>query len=140
MSLAEEIWRQLGLTGRALAQGGAGLFAAGANPLAWTANQGLEAVGADYRFPEQNAAVADLLTKLGFPEPEGTAEKAVGFVGEFGVPDPTDAARVTAQISHMIDPQMVDPLTAIFLGAVGKGNLDKVGGEGATPGISTMEL
>lgn len=104
--LLAELLRQGGLTARYLTSGVAGLGAAFATPLAIGMNKLNESMGSDLRFPDQYAAVQDLLTEAGLPEPEGWVEKAVGFASEFGVPDPSDSAKVVAALSHLIDPNL----------------------------------
>jgi hypothetical protein len=114
--ILEELQRQAGLTGRHLASGTLGLGAAFANPIAATANKGLEMFGSDYRFPDQYEAAQDFMSEMGVPEPENPIEKGVGFFAELGVPDPTDAAKVTSGIQHLFaDPEMA----GLILGAFG---------------------
>jgi hypothetical protein len=108
--LLQALLRQAALTGRYAASGVGGMGAAFANPLAYGANKGLEAVGSDYRFPEQHGALMGALTDMGVPKPQGTMEKAVGFASEIGVPDPTDSAKLVSSLSHMIDPNGGDRL------------------------------
>lgn len=140
MSIADDLKRQAGLTARYAASGVAGLGAAFANPLAYTANQALDALGSDYRFPDQYDALQQAMTDIGLPEPETGLEKGVGFAAELGVPDPTDSARVVAQISHMIDPNAMSDLIqamTVFHGtphkwADDRPDMSKIGtGEGA---------
>lgn len=104
--IIEELGRQLGLTGRAAVSGVAGMGAAFANPIAYTANRGFEAMGSDYRFPEQHEAIMNVMNEMGVPQPEGTTEKVVGFLSEMGVPDPSDSAKVVSALMHTIDPSM----------------------------------
>lgn len=104
--LLAELLRQGGLTARAVIGGSAGLAAAFANPVALGLNKLNEAMDSDLRFPEQYGAIQALLTEAGLPEPANKLEKIAGFVGEFGVPDPSDAPKVLAGISHLIDPNL----------------------------------
>ena len=109
LQLAEtlrEIKRQAGLTARYGINGVAGLASVAANPLAYIGNKVNEAVGSDYRFPEQFGAVQGALTQAGLPEPQGAIEKGVGFAAEMGVPDPSDSVKVLSALNHMIDPNM----------------------------------
>jgi hypothetical protein len=125
--LLQALLRQAALTGRYAASGVGGMGAAFANPLAYGANKGLEAVGSDYRFPEQHGALMGALTDMGVPEPQGTMEKAVGFASEIGVPDPTDSAKLVSSLSHMIDPNLA---ATVFHGSPHKWDypdLSKVG-------------
>jgi hypothetical protein len=130
--LLQALLRQAALTGRYAASGVGGMGAAFANPLAYGANKGLEAVGSDYRFPEQHGALMGALTDMGVPEPQGTMEKAVGFASEIGVPDPTDSAKLVSSLSHMIDPNLA---ATAFHGSphkFTKFDMEKIGtGEGA---------
>lgn len=75
--------RQAGLTARAALQGANDVISPFTNAAAWMMNQPLKAVGADYRFPEQNWAADSLLTQAGLPEPETGYEKAGNMGGRF---------------------------------------------------------
>jgi hypothetical protein len=72
------VGRQLGLTARYAAEGLAALPASVANAPAYLLNKGAEMIGSDFRFPEQNQAVSDMLTKVGLPSPETPGERVVG--------------------------------------------------------------
>ena len=73
----DELGRQLGLTGRAIAQNIAAIPAMVAQPLADVADMGLEAAGSDFRFGNQAAGLSNLLTQVGLPEPENATERVV---------------------------------------------------------------
>lgn len=77
-SIGDELLRQGGLTARYAVEGILGLPGMVANVPAMVANKALEAVGSNYRFPNQNQAVSQTLTDLGLPEPESRTERLVG--------------------------------------------------------------
>jgi hypothetical protein len=66
------------LTARYAVEGILALPGVLANVPGYIANKALEAVGSDYRFPDQNQAVSQLLTDAGLPEPENRTERLVG--------------------------------------------------------------
>lgn len=70
--------RQLGLTARHAIEGAAAIPAMAANAVAGAANMGLDAVGSDYRFPDQAQNLSGLLNKAGLPQPETATERVVG--------------------------------------------------------------
>lgn len=76
-SFGQEVGRQLGLSARYSLEGPVQVASLFAQPLADVANLGLEAAGADYRFPNQAQAFSNMLTEAGFPEPEGATERVV---------------------------------------------------------------
>lgn len=83
-SLSQELMRQVGLTGRALAEFGVEVVAPLANTVALGANkviEGAEAVGLNepggFRFPEQSGAFSQALTNAGVPAPENNFERGV---------------------------------------------------------------
>lgn len=78
---AAQIPRQLGLAGRYIVEGAAGLPAAVANVPASIYDKGADLIqgqGNGFRFPDQNAVVADALTGLGLPQPENSNERIIG--------------------------------------------------------------
>lgn len=77
-SMGQELARQGGLTARYAVEGILALPGVLANVPGYIANKALEAVGSDYRFPDQNQAVSQLLTDIGAPEPETRTERLVG--------------------------------------------------------------
>lgn len=77
-SMGQELARQGGLTARYAVEGILALPGVLANVPGYIANKALEAVGSDYRFPDQNQAVSQLLTDIGVPEPETRTERLVG--------------------------------------------------------------
>jgi hypothetical protein len=77
-STVQEAGRQLGLTARYAVEGILALPGVLANVPGYVANKALEAVGSDYRFPDQNQAVSQLLTDAGLPQPENRTERLVG--------------------------------------------------------------
>lgn len=79
-SFAGEALRQIGLTGRAAVNGVAALPAMLSDALTGPINAGLDAVrgpGNGFRFQRAGAAVNDLMTAAGVPEPEGSTERVV---------------------------------------------------------------
>jgi len=80
-SFGDNILRQLGLATRYGVEGAAYIPAAIADIPAYAYNKGADLIqgeGNGYRFPEQNQAVSNALTKAGLPEPETGLEKVVG--------------------------------------------------------------
>ena len=73
--------RQAGLTARAALEGVNDVVSPFTNAAGWLMNQPLKAMGADYRFPDQNWAASNLLSQAGLPEPETGYEKAGNFGG-----------------------------------------------------------
>lgn len=80
VGMGDYLKRQAGLTARAALEGANDVVSPFTNAAAWLMNQPLKAVGADYRFPEQNWAASNLLSQVGLPEPQTGAEKA-GNIG-----------------------------------------------------------
>ena len=138
--LGQEIGRQLGLAGRYAIEGGLGLAGTLANTPAYVANKGLEAIGADYRFPDQNLLISQALTNAGLPQPEGRLEEAVGNVsrgiagagGGVGLARQVAAAptQVTSQVGQTMAQQ---PLTQLISGATGPAASETAKEMGAGP-------
>lgn len=82
-TIGQQIGRQLGLTGRAIAEGVADVASPFADALAAGANGVLSLTGSNVRFPEQSQAVSSLLTNAGVPKPEGTIENIANAGGRF---------------------------------------------------------
>lgn len=76
----KDLGRQFALTGRAAVEGAYDLISPATNAIAGTMNLGLQAVGNDYRFPEQSQAFSQFLTQVGVPEPETSSER-MGNIG-----------------------------------------------------------
>lgn len=76
--MGQELARQGGLTARYAVEGILALPGVLANVPGYIANKALEVVGSDYRFPDQNQAISQLLTDAGLPEPESRTERLVG--------------------------------------------------------------
>lgn len=138
--LGQELGRQLGLAGRYAIEGGLGLAGTLANTPAYIANKGLEAIGADYRFPDQNLLISQALTNAGLPQPEGRLEEAVGNVsrgiagagGGVGLARQVAAAptQVTSQVGQTMAQQ---PLTQLISGATGPAASETAKEMGAGP-------
>jgi hypothetical protein len=89
---ADDILRQVGLTGRAVAEGGAGLVGIVADPIAVPVRSLINLFRED-KLPLESfqTVVGDLLTQAGVPEPENKTEEIVqvvsqALVGGGGVP------------------------------------------------------
>ncbi|CAN0445570.1 unnamed protein product, partial [Discosporangium mesarthrocarpum] len=84
----DEVYRQLGLTGRAAIEGVTDIAAIPANALAGALNTAIDVAGIDpkHKFPDQAQLVSDTLTSLGFPESDGNLpfEIAKGMAGGGG--------------------------------------------------------
>jgi hypothetical protein len=85
-SPTDDMERQLGLTGRALAQGGAGLVGLAYDPIAAIQNllvgpEGLMPLSSENVRPLREQ-VKDVLTSAGVPEPDTATERVVGAVSE----------------------------------------------------------
>ncbi len=81
---AGEVLRQLGLTGRAAVNGVVALPAMLSDAVTGPINAGLDAVrgkGNGFRFQRAGAAVGDLLSAVGVPEPQNATERVVQDVG-----------------------------------------------------------
>lgn len=78
---AASVARMGGLTGRNIIEGMVSPIATVANLPAFLYNKGADVIQGEqgYRFPEQNQAVSNLLTKAGLPENETWQEKVSGF-------------------------------------------------------------
>jgi hypothetical protein len=76
MNAEDTVKRQLGLTGRAMVEGGAGIVGIAYDPLAYIINQvtGLE-------IPPLTDQVRQALTDLGVPNPETVTERVVQVIG-----------------------------------------------------------
>lgn len=72
--VGEELVRQLGLTVRAGAEGGAGALGVFSDPIAALINQALPE---DRQLSTLQSAVSSILTEAGIPEPEGAVERIV---------------------------------------------------------------
>jgi hypothetical protein len=90
-SVPQELIRQLGLTGRAVAEFGAEMLAPFANTAALGANAviaGSEMAGLNepggFRFPEQSGAFSRALTSAGVPAPENGLERGVQTAAKIG--------------------------------------------------------
>jgi hypothetical protein len=77
-SLGQEAGRQLGMTARYAVEGMLSIPGVLANIPGTIANKALEAVGSDYRFPDQNALISETLSSAGLPEAETRTERLVG--------------------------------------------------------------
>lgn len=82
-----EVPRQVGLAARYGIEGVLGLPAAAGNVAGTAINGYLEMADqlaqkmgrrVDFRFPEQNAAVSDALTRIGLPQPQNANERVIG--------------------------------------------------------------
>ena len=83
--LTADLTRQVGLTGRALAQGAASIPAMLYDPLAATQNYLVGPEGLMPLLPNVaplRQQVRDILTSAGVPEPESITERIVGAIGE----------------------------------------------------------
>ena len=83
--LTADLTRQVGLTGRALAQGAASIPAMLYDPLAATQNYLVGSEGLVPLLPNVaplRQQVRDILTSAGVPEPESITERIVGAIGE----------------------------------------------------------
>lgn len=83
--LTADLTRQVGLTGRALAQGAASIPAMFYDPLAATQNYLVGPEGLVPLLPNVaplRQQVRDILTSAGVPEPESITERIVGAIGE----------------------------------------------------------
>ena len=79
----QQIGHSIGLAGRNLVQGALSLPASIADVPAFAYNTAANMVeGKDkgYRVPEQNQALAKVLTRMGVPEPQNTTENVVGGI------------------------------------------------------------
>lgn len=93
-----EMGRQVGLTGRYLAEGALSLPATIADVPGAAYNAGADLIqgqGKGYRVPEQNNALSDVLTKIGLPSPQTGGERIVGDIsrGVAGAGSVTGAAK-----------------------------------------------
>lgn len=125
-SIGQEFGRQLGLAGRYAVEGGLGLAGTLANPLAYIANKGLETVGADYRFPDQNALISQTLTDAGLPQPESRQEEVIGSLSRgvagagTGLGVARQVANAPSQITSQVGRTMAQqPLVQGVAGATG---------------------
>lgn len=76
-STLQQIGRQAGLAGRYAVEGLASIPGMVANVPASIYNA---VTPGDYKFPDQNAALSNILTEAGLPEPQGATERVVGDV------------------------------------------------------------
>lgn len=76
--------RQLGLTGRAMAEGVTDIASPFANVLAAGLNRLIKTMGGDFQFPEdQGGAFSRTLTDIGVPAPGSEEEQYVNSIGRF---------------------------------------------------------
>lgn len=90
--------RNVALTGRAIAEGVADVAAPFANAVRSGANLGLQAIGADFRFPEQSEHVSRALTDVGFPQPESGIERGANVGGRIGASMIAGGAPLTSAV------------------------------------------
>lgn len=136
-SMGQEAMRQLGLTGRYLAEGAMSVPAMIADPLANVVNY---ATGQNVPLPSQK--FSDTLTQLGLPKPEGNLEELVGAgtkalagagamagAGQMMTAAPTAAKSVMAGIAQQL---AAAPVTqgASALGSAASGELARQAGAG----------
>lgn len=107
-STVDELGRQLGLAGRYAIEGVAALPgmvanvpAAAGNLVLGAADSASRAMGGDgvqFRFPDQNQAISDALTRAGLPTPQTPTERVVGDAsrGLAGAASTATAANVVA--------------------------------------------
>lgn len=127
LSAIRDTPRQLGLTARYAAEGAASLPAMLANIPAGLYNAGADLVQGDgqgFRFPEQNAAVSDLLTRIGLPQPRNAAERVV-----------SDASRTLASAGTGVG--LAQKVAQVATGA-GKGVLEALAAAPGAQGASAV--
>lgn len=124
-SFVEKQTRQLGLTGRAVAEGAAGLAGIFADPINEVTRLTLNAIRDKQIDPQQglHATVSNLLTEAGVPEPETKAEKVlqnieqamVGGAGVVGLARGT--AAVGSGVTKLVGQQLAAQPVAQVVGA-----------------------
>lgn len=102
-SPTDDIERQIGLTGRAIAQGGAGLVGLAYDPIAAIQNlligpEGLMPLSSENVRPLREQ-VKEVLTSAGVPEADTATERVVGAVGEAMA-----AGGIQAKIAQVLTP------------------------------------
>ena len=138
VSFGDDILRQLGLTARAVGEGGAGAIGIVYNPIAELLNLGLDD---ESKIAPLHRQVSELLTQAGIPEPENAAERIVqtasqALVGGGGtVAVARGAGRVaTSQIGRETSRQLAAQPTAQLAGAGASGASGQAAAEaGAGP-------
>lgn len=109
--------REFGLAGRSLLQGAASFPATVADIPAFVYNTGanlIQGKGNGYRIPEQNQAIANALSKVGFPQPATGLEHIVGGVeqGAGGVATGLGLGSALANMSGPVTSAVGDAMTA----------------------------
>jgi len=128
--IGKELGRQAGLTARYVAEGIASPFATVANLPAAASNAVLGT-----NFPEQNAAVSNLLTSAGLPNPQGGTERVVGDVSRAleGVGSGAPISKIAGAPKYVRDmlSSNLGTQAASAIGAAGSAGLTREAGGGA---------
>lgn len=105
-TLGEEAKRQLGLTARALVEGGAGTLGVPVDPISVLMNQ---FIPEGKKIPTMYTWARDTLTQAGVPEPEGKAEEIVQQISQLmaGAAIPAGAAKIGAKIASTGAPRKI---------------------------------
>lgn len=108
-SFLQEAGRQAGLAGRAVIQGAAALPGMIANAPAAISN-----LAFGTHIPDQNAALSQLLSRVGFPEPENSTERVVGGVNEAlsGVGLTVKGAQLAEKVARAASPAITSAIRA----------------------------
>ncbi len=100
-SVTDETVRQLGLTGRAIAEGGANLIGILYDPIANIVNLASQMTNNPQNIRPLGVQMTNLLNNLGIPNPENATERIVNMVGQ-GMTQGGGSAQVSRQLANFL--------------------------------------
>ncbi len=100
-SVTDETVRQLGLTGRSLAEGGANLIGIVYDPIANIVNLASQMTNNPQNIRPLGVQMTNLLNNLGIPNPENATERIVNMVGQ-GMTAGGGSAQISRQLANFL--------------------------------------
>ena len=100
-SVTDETVRQLGLTGRAMAEGGANLIGIVYDPIANMINLASQMTNNPQNIKPLGMQMTNLLNNLGIPNPENATERIVNMVGQ-GMTSAGGSAQISRQLANFL--------------------------------------
>ena len=100
-SVTDETVRQLGLTGRSLAEGGANLIGIVYDPIANIVNLASQMTNNPQNIRPLGVQMTNLLNNLGIPNPENATERIVNMVGQ-GMTAGGGSAQISRQLANIL--------------------------------------
>lgn len=133
-SVTDETVRQLGLTGRAMAEGGANLIGIVYDPIANIVNLASQMTNNPQNIRPLGVQMTNLLNNLGIPNPENATERIVNMVGQ-GMTAGGGSAQVSRQLANFLK----DTASKVSKLVVGNFSPKKVATiMGTRPGLQTV--